>query len=84
MRRVEGKVALITGAASGLGKADAIMLAREGAKIVLTDINESGADVAKQIVDDGGDAMEYFPWNYGMHVIVSGEDNPRLHERYPV
>ena len=40
MGRVEGKVVLITGGASGLGKADAIRLAEEGAKLVLTDINQ--------------------------------------------
>lgn len=40
MGRVEGKVALITGAASGLGAADARLLAREGASVVLTDVNE--------------------------------------------
>ena len=40
MGRVSGKVALITGAASGLGRADAIALAHEGAKLVLTDVNE--------------------------------------------
>src|SRR5882724_8574459 len=40
MGRVSGKVALVTGAASGLGKADAAALVREGAKVVLTDINE--------------------------------------------
>ena len=39
MGRVEGKVAIITGAASGLGAADAQRLAAEGAKIVLTDID---------------------------------------------
>lgn len=41
MGRVQGKVAIVTGAASGLGAADAALLAREGASVVLTDVNES-------------------------------------------
>ena len=48
MGRVSNKVAIITGAASGLGKADAIRLSEEGAKLVLTDINvQEGKLVAK-------------------------------------
>lgn len=42
--RVAGKKALVTGAAQGLGAAQAAMLAREGAKVLLTDINLSGAE----------------------------------------
>ncbi len=50
MGRVEGKVVIITGAASGLGAADARVLAREGAKVVLTDINgEQGRAVSAEI-----------------------------------
>ena len=46
--RVAGKVIIITGAASGLGKADAQRLAEEGARLVLTDINkEAGQQVAE-------------------------------------
>ena len=41
MGRVVGKVAIVTGAASGLGAADAATLAREGASVVLTDVNET-------------------------------------------
>ena len=42
MSRLEGKVAVITGAASGMGKAAAILFAREGARVVLADLNVSG------------------------------------------
>jgi 3(or 17)beta-hydroxysteroid dehydrogenase len=48
--RVEGKVALVTGAASGLGKATAQMLAREGARVVVTDINESGGRAVAEML----------------------------------
>lgn len=43
MNRVQGKVAIVTGAAAGLGRADAIALVNEGAKVVVTDVNEAGA-----------------------------------------
>lgn len=50
MGRVAGKVVLITGAASGLGAADARRLAEEGARVVLTDVNEElGREVASSI-----------------------------------
>ena len=42
--RVEGKKALITGAAQGLGAASAHLLARHGAKVALADINHAGAE----------------------------------------
>ena len=49
MGRVSNKVVIITGAASGLGKADAIRLSDEGAKLVLTDINvQDGKQVVKE------------------------------------
>ncbi|HEX7648032.1 MAG TPA: SDR family oxidoreductase [Noviherbaspirillum sp.] len=49
MKRMEGKTVLITGAGSGLGRADALLLAREGARIVVTDVNEdAGREVAKE------------------------------------
>ncbi|MCY1389329.1 3-beta-hydroxysteroid dehydrogenase [compost metagenome] len=50
MQRVEGKVCIVTGAASGIGREDALLLAREGAKVVLTDLNEeAGRQVAAEI-----------------------------------
>tara|TARA_R110001592_G_scaffold363371_1_gene685593 strand:- start:211251 stop:212024 length:774 start_codon:yes stop_codon:yes gene_type:complete len=50
MGRVAGKVAIVTGGASGMGKADAILLAREGARVVIADLNEAdGESIAESI-----------------------------------
>lgn len=58
MNRVAGKVALISGGASGLGKAQALLLAQQGAKVVVTDLNEGdGQAVAAEIVAAGGEAQ---------------------------
>jgi NAD(P)-dependent dehydrogenase (short-subunit alcohol dehydrogenase family) len=52
MERVKNKVALVTGAAQGLGAATAMLLAREGAKVVLTDINIDGASEEAKAIND--------------------------------
>ena len=52
-----GKVALITGAAAGIGRAAAILFAREGAAVVIADINQSGQEVAEEIIRSGGRAI---------------------------
>jgi len=63
--RLDGEVAIITGAARGQGEAEARMFTREGAKVVLTDIlDEQGGAVAQEI----GDAAHY------IHLDVSQED----------
>lgn len=55
--RVEGKIALITGGGSGIGRATALTLAREGAAIIVTDLSESrAAETAAMITEAGGKA----------------------------
>lgn len=57
MAKLEGKVAIVTGAASGMGRAIAKLYAKEGAKVVVADFNIEGAEsVVKEIMDEGGTA----------------------------
>ena len=58
MGQVDGKVAIVTGGASGIGAACAATLAREGAKVVITDIDDAGAQaVVGKIAAAGGEAI---------------------------
>jgi len=55
--RVKGKTALVTGAASGIGRSIAVMLAQEGAEVIVADLNEAvGQEVADEINSSGGKA----------------------------
>ena len=68
MNSLDGKVALITGAASGLGKAIAELYAKHGASVAIADINQQAADaVAAQINAAGGKAI-------GVAMDVTSED----------
>ena len=52
-----GKIALITGAASGIGRATALLFARKGASVAIADINQAGQFVAEEITENGGHAI---------------------------
>ena len=54
--RLEGKVAIITGAGSGIGRASALLFASEGARLVLGDKTAAVFDAARAVVDAGGSA----------------------------
>lgn len=58
MNNLENKVAIVTGGGSGIGKAIALLCASEGAKIVISDVNEPGGNEAvEEIKAKGGDAI---------------------------
>lgn len=69
MKKLENKTAVVTGAASGMGKAIAILFAKEGARVALADLVQADADlVAEEIRKHGGKAI-------GIACDVSSEDS---------
>ena len=70
MARLDGKIALITGGASGFGAASGKIFAREGAKVVLTDKNADGAQAVAQEIGNAASAMS--------HDVVSEDDWKRV------
>ncbi len=69
MKRVENKVALITGAGLGIGKASSLLLAQEGAKLAITDVNDkTGKSLTDEINAAGGVAKFW-------HLDTTDEDN---------
>lgn len=52
--KLQGKVAIITGSASGMGRAGAILFAKEGARVVVADVNAPGGQETEKLIRDAG------------------------------
>jgi NAD(P)-dependent dehydrogenase (short-subunit alcohol dehydrogenase family) len=72
MHRLENKVAIVTGGASGIGAGTALRLAAEGAAVVIGDVNSAGAEaIADRIIAEGGRAI-------GLDCDISNELSVRI------
>ena len=73
MGLLEGKVAIITGAGSGVGKEHSLLLASEGASVVVNDLGESAEQTVSEIIELGGTAVSHSgnvaDWNTGEDLV---------------
>ena len=65
MGAFSGKVALVTGAARGLGRVTALAFAREGAKVVVTDIDEPGGEGTLRLIHEAGGGRLVYTFGRG-------------------
>ena len=79
MGRLDNKVAVITGAGSGVGREHALLLASEGAQVVVNDIGGGADDTVASINANGGKAVSHIgsvsDWNTGDDLVTTALDN---------
>src|SRR3984893_6266691 len=61
MEEMQGRSVIVTGGASGIGRATALLLAREGARVFIGDIDEPGGQAAAEAVRHDGNQAEFLP-----------------------
>jgi len=70
--RLDGKVAIVTGAASGIGRASAILFAREGARVVIVDQDADGLNATEDSIVESGGKAEMYVGDVGREADVKG------------
>ena len=83
MGRVDGKKAFITGGAQGLGEATARMMAREGARVTVTDVNGAGAESVAASINEAHGAGTAFAWQHDVTDEARWQEVPRRLVGYP-
>lgn len=68
--KMENKSGIVTGAASGIGRASAILFAREGARVMVSDMNEEGGKETVRMIKDIGGEAEFFKCNVSVESEV--------------
>ena len=82
--KLEGKVAIVTGATSGMGRATAVLFAKEGAKVVVTGRNEERAqavvdEIKGNVLDrDGNNTVDIDEEYQANYAKLKGEDTSTL------
>ena len=73
MKSIQNECAVITGGATGIGRATAILLAQHGAKVIVSDFNdEKGKEtVARRIKNSSQWYWEYQKWNYEYSKVIT-------------
>jgi NAD(P)-dependent dehydrogenase (short-subunit alcohol dehydrogenase family) len=72
MGRLAGKVAIVTGAASGIGRASAVLFAREGASLIIVDRDADGLNATEQSIVESGGQAELYVGDVGSEADVKG------------
>jgi NAD(P)-dependent dehydrogenase (short-subunit alcohol dehydrogenase family) len=70
MGRLDGRVAIVTGAASGIGRASAILFAREGARLIVADQNAEGVNATASLIGERGGSAEALAGDVGSEDFV--------------
>ena len=72
MGRLDGKVAIVTGAGSGIGRASAVLFAREGARVLVVDKEPKGLVETTRLIANNGGAMHTVAGDVGSEDVVKG------------